>query len=208
MALPAVTGTSRTQASSKAGRKPAEQTTPPAETAVTVLNGTETDGLAHRASPASCSRAATRRRQPPYGRPPGANEVTVVEYASGQQADAEAVAHSLSGQPCAADRTAVAALARLGQGGRDRRRGQGRESPIAAFLDIPARSAKPREHGITHVIDRGMSVAEVDGLLEVAGDSVDIVKLGWGTALVSANLERQAGALRRATASRSCSAAR
>ena len=55
--------------------------------------------------------------------------------------------------------------------------------PIAGFLDIPARSAKPREHGITHVIDRGLSVAEVDGLLEVAGDSVDIVKLGWGTAL-------------------------
>ena len=38
------------------------------------------------------------------------------------------------------------------------------------------------------MIDRGLSVAEVDGLLEVAGDSVDIVKLGWGTALVSANL--------------------
>jgi phosphosulfolactate synthase len=39
------------------------------------------------------------------------------------------------------------------------------------------------------VIDRGLSVAEVDGLLEVAGDSVDVVKLGWGTALVSANLQ-------------------
>jgi phosphosulfolactate synthase len=39
------------------------------------------------------------------------------------------------------------------------------------------------------VIDRGLSVAEVDGMLEVAGDSVDIVKLGWGTALVSANLK-------------------
>jgi phosphosulfolactate synthase len=38
------------------------------------------------------------------------------------------------------------------------------------------------------VIDRGLSVAEVDNLLEVAGASVDIVKLGWGTALVSANL--------------------
>jgi len=48
---------------------------------------------------------------------------------------------------------------------------------------------KPRDHGITHVIDRGLSVADVDGLLEVAGDSVDIVKLGWGTALVSANLK-------------------
>ncbi len=34
-----------------------------------------------------------------------------------------------------------------------------------------------------------MSVAEVDGLLEVAGASVDVVKLGWGTALVSANLK-------------------
>jgi phosphosulfolactate synthase len=38
------------------------------------------------------------------------------------------------------------------------------------------------------VIDRGLSVAEVDGLLEVAGDSVDVVKLGWGTALVTGNL--------------------
>ncbi len=38
------------------------------------------------------------------------------------------------------------------------------------------------------MIDRGLSVAEVEGLLEVAGDAVDIVKLGWGTALVSANL--------------------
>ncbi len=41
------------------------------------------------------------------------------------------------------------------------------------------------------MIDRGLSIAEVDGLLEVAGASVDIVKLGWGTALVSANLERK-----------------
>ncbi len=39
------------------------------------------------------------------------------------------------------------------------------------------------------MIDRGLSVAEVDGLLEVAGEVVDVVKLGWGTALVSANLK-------------------
>jgi phosphosulfolactate synthase len=38
------------------------------------------------------------------------------------------------------------------------------------------------------VIDRGLSVADVDGLLEVAGDSVDVMKLGWGTALVTSNL--------------------
>jgi phosphosulfolactate synthase len=56
-------------------------------------------------------------------------------------------------------------------------------------LDLPARSVKPREQGLTHVLDKGLSVAEVDGLVEVAGDSVDIVKLGWGTAVATANLE-------------------
>jgi phosphosulfolactate synthase len=39
------------------------------------------------------------------------------------------------------------------------------------------------------VIDRGLSVAEVDGMLEVAGEIVDVVKLGWGTAVVSSNLK-------------------
>jgi phosphosulfolactate synthase len=62
---------------------------------------------------------------------------------------------------------------------------------VTGFLKLPERSAKPREVGITHIIDRGLSVAEVDGLIEVIGDSVDIVKLGWGTALATANLERK-----------------
>ena len=39
------------------------------------------------------------------------------------------------------------------------------------------------------MIDRGLSVAEVDGMLEVAGEIVDVVKLGWGTAVVSSNLK-------------------
>ena len=38
------------------------------------------------------------------------------------------------------------------------------------------------------MIDRGLSLVEVEGMLEVAGDSVDLVKLGWGTAVVTANL--------------------
>jgi phosphosulfolactate synthase len=59
---------------------------------------------------------------------------------------------------------------------------------VAGFLDLPARSPKPRERGLTHVLDKGLSCADVDGLMEVAGDAVDIVKLGWGTALVTGNL--------------------
>ncbi len=41
------------------------------------------------------------------------------------------------------------------------------------------------------MIDRGLSIAEVDGLIEVAGNSVDIVKLGWGTSVITGNLERK-----------------
>ena len=62
---------------------------------------------------------------------------------------------------------------------------------MADFLDLPQRSGKPRQQGVTHVIDRGLSCAEVDGMMEVAGASVDIVKLGWGTSLVTQNLREK-----------------
>jgi phosphosulfolactate synthase len=67
---------------------------------------------------------------------------------------------------------------------------------VAGLLDLPPRSGKPRTSGLTHVLDRGMSLAQVDGLVEVAGDSVDIVKLGWGTALATGNLEPKLARLR------------
>jgi phosphosulfolactate synthase len=67
----------------------------------------------------------------------------------------------------------------------------------ADFLELPPRSGKPRQQGITHVLDRGLSLVEVDGLIEVAGASVDIVKLGWGTALATENLESKLARYRR-----------
>ncbi len=66
----------------------------------------------------------------------------------------------------------------------------------ASFLDLPQRGGKPRQRGITHVIDRGLSVAELDGMMEVAGDAVDLVKLGWGTAVVTQNLDAKLARLR------------
>ena len=59
---------------------------------------------------------------------------------------------------------------------------------MAGPFALPDRSAKPRRTGLTHVIDRGLSLRDVDDLVEVAGDSVDVVKLGWGTAVVTGNL--------------------
>jgi phosphosulfolactate synthase len=67
--------------------------------------------------------------------------------------------------------------------------GQSSNGSMAGFLAVPERSCKPRERGVTHVIDRGLSIAQVDGLMETVGEYVDIVKLGWGTALVTANLK-------------------
>jgi phosphosulfolactate synthase len=60
-----------------------------------------------------------------------------------------------------------------------------------SFLDLPARSSKPRQSGLTHVLDKGLSIAQVDGLVEVAGDAVDVVKLGWGTAVATGNLQEK-----------------
>jgi hypothetical protein len=62
---------------------------------VAVLNGTETTGLAHAIS-ASLRQNGYTQATALNGRPPGANQVTVVQYTQGHKADAEGVAHSLA----------------------------------------------------------------------------------------------------------------
>ena len=59
------------------------------------------------------------------------------------------------------------------------------------FLDVPKRSPKPRTQGLTHVIDKGLNLRDIEGLFDTAGEYVDIVKLGWGTSYVTRNLEKK-----------------
>jgi len=59
------------------------------------------------------------------------------------------------------------------------------------FLKLPERTTKPRESGITHVLDKGYSLDQVRDFLSAAGEYVDIVKLGWGTALVTPHLKQK-----------------
>jgi phosphosulfolactate synthase len=59
------------------------------------------------------------------------------------------------------------------------------------FLGVPARPGKPRVEGLTHVIDKGMNIRDIEGLFDTAGAFVDIVKLGWGTSYVTNNLEKK-----------------
>jgi phosphosulfolactate synthase len=53
-----------------------------------------------------------------------------------------------------------------------------------------------RHVGLTHVLDKGLAPKAWEDLLDVAGDHVSIVKLGWGTAYVTQNLERKLDVLR------------
>ena len=59
------------------------------------------------------------------------------------------------------------------------------------FLALPPRAPKPREVGLTHVIDKGLNLRDIEGMFDTAGDYVDIVKLGWGTSYVTRNLEKK-----------------
>jgi len=45
--------------------------------------------------------------------------------------------------------------------------------------------------GITHVIDKGLGPRAWEDVLETCGDYITLVKLGWGTAYVTPNLERK-----------------
>ena len=72
------------------------------------------------------------------------------------------------------------------------------ELALADFLALPERTAKPRARGVTHVIDRGLPIATLESLLDVAGAHIDFVKFGWGTAYVSRHIRAKVEACREA----------
>ncbi len=64
------------------------------------------------------------------------------------------------------------------------------------FLDVPTRPRRPRDSGLTHVIDKGLGPRAWQDVLETGGDYISIVKLGWGTAAVTQNLRAKLDVLR------------
>ncbi|HJW35472.1 MAG TPA: phosphosulfolactate synthase, partial [Actinomycetes bacterium] len=58
----------------------------------------------------------------------------------------------------------------------------------SGFLDLPPRSVKPRRAGLTHVLDKGIPLAELEPVLELVGRYVDVWKLGWGTAYLDSRV--------------------
>ncbi len=56
---------------------------------------------------------------------------------------------------------------------------------------IPNRPSKPRNSGVTMMMDKGLSLSEVENFIESSGHLTDIAKLGFGTAYVTNQLEEK-----------------
>ncbi len=57
--------------------------------------------------------------------------------------------------------------------------------------NLPERTQHPRSHGLTMVMDKGLSLEEARNLLAVGAPYIDVVKLGFGTAFVTPNLREK-----------------
>jgi phosphosulfolactate synthase len=64
-----------------------------------------------------------------------------------------------------------------------------------SFLEVPCRSDKPRKEGITHVLDKGLTLAATHELLCGAGRWIDIWKFGWGVAYIDPWVKEKVQAL-------------
>lgn len=56
---------------------------------------------------------------------------------------------------------------------------------------VPDRGTKPRNAGLTMVMDKGLSIRQAEDLIESSGHCIDFVKLGFGTSYVTNKLEEK-----------------
>jgi len=58
-------------------------------------------------------------------------------------------------------------------------------------FQAPGRLAKPRDRGLTHMMDKGLGISEARSVVEVGAQFIDIVKFGWATSVVSGCIEEK-----------------
>jgi phosphosulfolactate synthase len=56
---------------------------------------------------------------------------------------------------------------------------------------LPERPAKPRNSGITMVMDKGLSIREAEDFMSVGSEYTDFVKLGFGTSIITPGFEKK-----------------
>jgi phosphosulfolactate synthase len=62
---------------------------------------------------------------------------------------------------------------------------------IDTQLRLPDLDTKPRQRGLTMVIDPGMFTGQFEDAVDSIGEFVDLVKFGWGTCLVTKDIKRK-----------------
>ncbi len=60
-----------------------------------------------------------------------------------------------------------------------------------SISQLPDRTEKPRQAGLTMVMDKGLSLRQVDDFLSTSAEYTDVVKLGWGTSFVTPRLDEK-----------------
>jgi phosphosulfolactate synthase len=63
-------------------------------------------------------------------------------------------------------------------------------------LQLPARAAKPRQTGLTMMIDGGLPFGQFTDIVSSGAEYIDYVKFGWGTAVVTGNIDAKIDVLR------------
>jgi len=56
---------------------------------------------------------------------------------------------------------------------------------------LPERTTKPRESGINMVMDKGYSLRQAENLVDTCGELIDVLKLGFGTSMITKNLKEK-----------------
>ena len=62
---------------------------------------------------------------------------------------------------------------------------------IEILKNIPPRASKPREEGLTMVMDKGLSLNEAENMVALKSELTDIVKLGFGTSLLTRFIDKK-----------------
>jgi phosphosulfolactate synthase len=56
---------------------------------------------------------------------------------------------------------------------------------------LPERTLKPRNSGLTMVMDKGLSIREAEDFMSVGSEYTDFVKLGFGTSLITPGFDKK-----------------
>jgi len=57
--------------------------------------------------------------------------------------------------------------------------------------DLPLRSEKPRDSGLTMILDKGLSLRQTEDLISSSHQYADIAKLGFGTSIITNDLQKK-----------------